>query len=155
MSGVAAGVTAVFGTPLGGVLFSIEVTANYYAVSNLWQSVICSSICVLTFELIRVFNEDTLFENTTLEGFEIRGELFAFLVLGALCGVSSLSYVGYVPADTRSIVNVGRLRERSCAFANPENPNPHTVWASIPPRPHCRVIVKSFGYTLHKFHTER
>lgn len=31
-AGVAAGVTAVFGTPLGGVLFSIEVTASYYAV---------------------------------------------------------------------------------------------------------------------------
>ena len=29
---VAAGVTAVFGAPVGGVLFSIEVTATYYLV---------------------------------------------------------------------------------------------------------------------------
>lgn len=31
-AGVAAGVTATFGTPVGGVLFSIEVTSTYYAV---------------------------------------------------------------------------------------------------------------------------
>ncbi|RQM19467.1 hypothetical protein B5M09_011526 [Aphanomyces astaci] len=31
-AGVACGVTAVFGSPLGGVLFSIEVTSQYYAI---------------------------------------------------------------------------------------------------------------------------
>jgi chloride channel 2 len=34
---VAAGVTATFGAPIGGVLFSIEVTSTYYFVSNLWK----------------------------------------------------------------------------------------------------------------------
>jgi H+/Cl- antiporter ClcA len=35
---VAAGVTATFGAPIGGVLFSIEVTSTYYFVSNLWKA---------------------------------------------------------------------------------------------------------------------
>jgi chloride channel 2 len=35
---VAAGVTATFGAPIGGVLFSIEVTSTYYMVSNLWKA---------------------------------------------------------------------------------------------------------------------
>ena len=49
---VAAGVTATFGTPVGGVLFSIEVTTTYYVVSNLWRSFFCSIWCVIMFELI-------------------------------------------------------------------------------------------------------
>ena len=35
---VAAGVTATFGAPIGGVLFSIEVTSTYFMVNNLWKS---------------------------------------------------------------------------------------------------------------------
>lgn len=35
---VAAGVTATFGAPIGGVLFSIEVTSTYYMVNNLWKA---------------------------------------------------------------------------------------------------------------------
>ena len=49
---VAAGVTATLGAPVGGVLFSIEVTATYYLVSNLWRAFVCSIFCVFTFELI-------------------------------------------------------------------------------------------------------
>lgn len=39
---VAVGVTATFGAPIGGVLFSIEVTSTYYFVSNLWKTFFCS-----------------------------------------------------------------------------------------------------------------
>lgn len=35
---VAIGVVATFGAPIGGVLFSIEVTSTYYFVSNLWKT---------------------------------------------------------------------------------------------------------------------
>lgn len=37
-SSVAAGVTATFLAPIGGVLFSIEVTSTYYIVNNLWKA---------------------------------------------------------------------------------------------------------------------
>lgn len=39
---VAAGVTATFGAPIGGVLFSIEVTSTYYFVSNFWKTFFCA-----------------------------------------------------------------------------------------------------------------
>lgn len=39
---VASGVTATFGAPIGGVLFSIEVSSTYYMVSNLWKAFFCS-----------------------------------------------------------------------------------------------------------------
>jgi len=35
---VAAGVTATFNAPIGGVIFSIEVTSTYYAVNDLWKA---------------------------------------------------------------------------------------------------------------------
>ena len=31
------GVVATFGTPIGGILFSIEVTATHYMVSHSWK----------------------------------------------------------------------------------------------------------------------
>lgn len=49
---VAAGVTAVFGAPVGGVLFSIEVTMTHYRVGNLWRAFICAVLCVSTFEAL-------------------------------------------------------------------------------------------------------
>jgi len=39
---VAAGVTATFNAPIGGVLFSIEVTTTYYLVNDLWKAFFCA-----------------------------------------------------------------------------------------------------------------
>ncbi|RHY17461.1 hypothetical protein DYB30_010199, partial [Aphanomyces astaci] len=94
-AGVACGVTAVFGSPLGGVLFSIEVTSQYYAIKydslNLWQSVISSSVCVLTFQIISVLKNDVLFTNTKFADFELGWELLGFLLLGVLsCFVTGI-----------------------------------------------------------------
>jgi len=44
---VAAGVVATFGAPFGGIIFSIEVTATYYMISNLWKSFVCSTLTLL------------------------------------------------------------------------------------------------------------
>ena len=49
---IAAGVTAVFGAPIGGVLFSIEVSSTYYMVSNLWKAFFCATMGVLTFKFL-------------------------------------------------------------------------------------------------------
>ena len=38
----AVGVTAAFGAPLGGVLFSIEVTTTYFLTSSYWHSFVCA-----------------------------------------------------------------------------------------------------------------
>jgi len=51
---VAGGVTAVFGTPIGGVMLSIELTSSYYMVSNLWKAFFCSIVTVISFKLFSI-----------------------------------------------------------------------------------------------------
>jgi chloride channel 2 len=66
-AGAAAGVTAVLGAPIGGVLFSIEVTAMYYMVSNLWRAFFCSVMCLLTYQYIHALKKDELFKRTEFD----------------------------------------------------------------------------------------
>lgn len=88
---VAGGITASFGSPLGGVLFSIEVTAKYYEIKCLWEGVICSSITILVFKIIFFIKRDVLFERTTFSGFDMDWDIFYFVLLGVITGVRSVA----------------------------------------------------------------
>lgn len=90
---MAGGITASFGSPLGGVLFSIEVTAKYYEIKCLWEGVICSSITILVFKVIFFIKRDVLFERTTFSGFDMDWDIFYFVLLGVITGVRLLQYV--------------------------------------------------------------
>jgi len=83
---VAAGVTATFGAPIGGVLFSIEVTATYYMVSNLWKGFFCATWGVFMFKALAVFASVELFTTTNYEAVQINHEVIFFALLGLLCG---------------------------------------------------------------------
>eukprot|EP00011_Vannellida_sp_DIVA3-517-6-12_P004637 CAMPEP_0114610798 /NCGR_PEP_ID=MMETSP0168-20121206/3787_1 /TAXON_ID=95228 ORGANISM="Vannella sp., Strain DIVA3 517/6/12" /NCGR_SAMPLE_ID=MMETSP0168 /ASSEMBLY_ACC=CAM_ASM_000044 /LENGTH=881 /DNA_ID=CAMNT_0001821753 /DNA_START=49 /DNA_END=2691 /DNA_ORIENTATION=+ len=41
-AGCAVGVSSIFGAPVGGVLFAIEVTTTYFLMQNLWKSFFCA-----------------------------------------------------------------------------------------------------------------
>ncbi|KUF82843.1 Chloride Channel (ClC) Family [Phytophthora nicotianae] len=86
---VACGTTANFGAPLGGLLFSIEVTAKYYEIKCLWEGIICSSVCILVFNVITFIKRDVLFERTTFAGFDMDYEIFAFVLLGVVTGIGA------------------------------------------------------------------
>ncbi|KAF4323809.1 hypothetical protein G195_003069 [Phytophthora kernoviae 00238/432] len=86
---VACGTTANFGAPLGGLLFSIEVTAKYYEIKCLWEGIICSSVCILVFNVISFIKRDVLFERTTFPGFDMDMEIFAFVLLGVVTGIGA------------------------------------------------------------------
>ncbi|KAE9033373.1 hypothetical protein PR003_g8256 [Phytophthora rubi] len=89
---VACGMTASFGSPLGGVLFGIEVTAKYYEIKCLWEGIICSSFCILVFHIITFMKSEVLFERTNFTGFDMDEELFAFVLLGAVTGIGAGLY---------------------------------------------------------------
>lgn len=83
---VAAGVTAVLGAPVGGVLFSIEVTSTYYQVSSLWRGFLCSLACVFTFEVLNALRRDELFYETEFLATDVGWDTVAFGCLAMACG---------------------------------------------------------------------
>ena len=58
----AVGVACCFGSPIGGVLFSIEVTSVYFAVRNYWRGFFAAVFGAMSFRLLSIwFNyEDTI-----------------------------------------------------------------------------------------------
>ena len=90
---VAAGVTATFGAPIGGVLFSIEVTATYYMVSNLWKAFFCATWGVFVFKALAVFASVELFTETRYETVRIDHEIIFFALLGLLSGCLGATFI--------------------------------------------------------------
>nr|XP_033781550.1 chloride channel protein 1 isoform X2 [Geotrypetes seraphini] len=97
--GCAVGVGCCFGTPLGGVLFSIEVTSTYFAVRNYWRGFFAATFSAFIFRVLAVWNKDAvtitaLFRtNFRMEfPFDLQ-ELPAFAVIGICCGFLGALFV--------------------------------------------------------------
>ncbi|XP_061092989.1 chloride channel protein 1 isoform X1 [Conger conger] len=97
--GCAVGVGCCFGTPLGGVLFSIEVTSTYFAVRNYWRGYFAATFSAFIFRVLSVWNKDAvtitaLFRtNFRMEfPFDLQ-ELPAFAVIGISCGFLGAFFV--------------------------------------------------------------
>ncbi|XP_069038884.1 chloride channel protein 1 isoform X1 [Lepisosteus oculatus] len=97
--GCAVGVGCCFGTPLGGVLFSIEVTSTYFAVRNYWRGYFAATFSAFIFRVLAVWNKDAvtitaLFRtNFRMEfPFDLQ-ELPAFAIIGISCGFLGAFFV--------------------------------------------------------------
>lgn len=95
----AVGVASCFAAPVGGVLFSIEVTTVYFAVRNYWRAFF-SAVCGATvFRLLSVWFEQaatvTAFFKTNFAmdfPFDPQ-ELFVFALIGVVSGIGGAFYV--------------------------------------------------------------
>jgi len=86
----ASGVTLAFGSPVGGVLFSIEVTTSFYLISNLWRGFFVSACGALLLTAVDQSGLIALFlPSTSKESFHGYKtlEVFAFILLGLIGGV--------------------------------------------------------------------
>lgn len=90
------GLTATFGTPIGGCLYSIEILTTFFPVGAFWKTFLCSFICALVFrglgETIGVFfwaKTDFSYVSANL----VNSELFSFMGLGIVCGVVGILHV--------------------------------------------------------------
>ncbi|XP_017848129.1 chloride channel protein 2 isoform X5 [Drosophila busckii] len=95
----AVGVGACFAAPVGGVLFSIEVTTTYFAVRNYWRGFFAAVCGATVFRLLAVWfqNADTVralfLTNFTTEFPFDPQELFVFALIGLVCGLGGATYV--------------------------------------------------------------
>ncbi|KAK6205512.1 voltage-gated chloride channel [Scheffersomyces amazonensis] len=84
----AAGVAVAFGSPMGGVLFSIEEISSVFQLSTIWKSYFCSLVAVATLAAINPFHTGqlVLFEvsyDTDWHYFEIP----FYIILGVFGGI--------------------------------------------------------------------
>ncbi|KAL8198239.1 UNVERIFIED_CONTAM: hypothetical protein K2H54_002335, partial [Gekko kuhli] len=99
VAGAAVGVATVFGAPISGVLFSIEVVASHFAVRDYWRGFFAATCGAFFFRLLAVFNSEhetiTAIFKTSFKidfPFDLPETLF-FMLLGVLCGAVSCAYL--------------------------------------------------------------
>ncbi|XP_056641696.1 chloride channel protein 2-like isoform X2 [Diorhabda sublineata] len=95
----AAGVASCFAAPVGGVLFSIEVTTVYFAVRNYWRGFFAAVCGASTFRLLAVWFQKAetvtaVYRTNFYMDFPFDPqELFVFALLGAFSGLGGAFYV--------------------------------------------------------------
>ncbi|XP_076680058.1 chloride channel protein 2 isoform X5 [Andrena cerasifolii] len=95
----AVGVAACFAAPIGGVLFSIEVTTVYFAVRNYWRGFFAAVCGATMFRLLAIWfqREETITAmfatNFTMDFPFDPQELFVFALIGVGSGLGGAFYV--------------------------------------------------------------
>ena len=84
----AAGISVAFGSPIGGVLFSLEQLSYYFPDKTMWQSFVCAMVAAVTLQAFNPFRTGKLVlyqvtYSTGWHGFEI----VPYAVLGIIGGL--------------------------------------------------------------------
>ena len=84
----AAGISVAFGSPIGGVLFSLEQLSYYFPDKTMWQSFVCAMIAAVTLQAFNPFRTGklVLFQVTYHSGWHAF-ELIPFAILGIIGGL--------------------------------------------------------------------
>ncbi|NXK00274.1 CLCKB protein, partial [Corythaixoides concolor] len=95
----AVGVATVFGAPISGVLFSIEVMSSHFAVRDYWRGFFAATCGAFMFRVLAVFNSEqesiaAIFKSKFEIDFPFDlPETFFFAILGAICGLVGCAYL--------------------------------------------------------------
>ena len=84
----AAGISVAFGSPIGGVLFSLEQLSYYFPDKTMWQSFVCAMVAAVTLQAFNPFRTGKLVlyqvtYSTGWHGFE----MFLYAILGIMGGI--------------------------------------------------------------------
>lgn len=93
----ALGIAATFGSPIGGVLFSIEVTSTYYLIHNYWRSFFASAVGAVAIKIVLSQQQVHLLESFRTDLKEIKNlasmKLVAFILIGVLTGLLASFFI--------------------------------------------------------------
>ncbi|XP_070561651.1 chloride channel protein 2-like isoform X2 [Ptychodera flava] len=95
----AVGVACTFSAPIGGLLFSIEVTTSYFAVRNYWRGFFAATCAALVFRLLAVWGEKAetitaLYKSTFRIEFPYDVvEVIFFALIGVICGFGGALFI--------------------------------------------------------------
>ncbi|XP_074040504.1 chloride channel protein 2 isoform X2 [Leptinotarsa decemlineata] len=95
----AVGVACTFNAPIGGVLFSVEITTAYYAVRNYWRGFFAAVWGATTYRLLLVWIDKAqtitvIFKaNFFIDIPYDPLELISFAILGLICGLGGSLYI--------------------------------------------------------------
>jgi chloride channel 3/4/5 len=90
----AAGVSVAFGSPIGGVLFSLEEVSYYFPMKTLWRSFLCAMVAAISLQLMNPFRSGklVLFQVTYNRDWHAF-ELPFFVLLGAIGGLFGAFFI--------------------------------------------------------------
>ena len=111
----AAGISVAFGSPIGGVLFSLEQLSYYFPDKTMWQSFVCAMTAAVSLQAFDPFRSGKLVLYQTKYSRDWHGfEIFPYAILGIL-GVShhSICYYSYQLTTFRAST-VASLSDQTC-----------------------------------------
>ncbi|MCJ1352689.1 MAG: hypothetical protein MMC33_002673 [Icmadophila ericetorum] len=84
----AAGISVAFGSPVGGVLFSLEQLSYFFPDKTMWQSFVCAMVAALTLKAFNPFRTEkvVLYQVTYSTGWH-NFEMVPFALLGVIGGI--------------------------------------------------------------------
>eukprot|EP00601_Ochromonadales_sp_CCMP2298_P035947 CAMPEP_0173374228 /NCGR_PEP_ID=MMETSP1144-20121109/28968_1 /TAXON_ID=483371 /ORGANISM="non described non described, Strain CCMP2298" /LENGTH=817 /DNA_ID=CAMNT_0014326553 /DNA_START=130 /DNA_END=2582 /DNA_ORIENTATION=+ len=89
------GLSTVFNAPVGGLLFSVEVTSTYYLISNYWRSFMASTIGAVMFDIVLKGRQGSyrLYQVPTFLNPYESWEFIMFFLIGIVTGVMAYLYL--------------------------------------------------------------
>ncbi|KHJ48548.1 chloride transporter, ClC family [Trichuris suis] len=113
----AVGIACTLGSPVGGVLFSIEITSVCFPLQAYWGGFIASAASTVIFRFLAYL----LHENSSLvelsrtyfpKGYPFdTKELIAFAALGIFCGALSIAFISFHRAVMKRVIQGRKLQK--------------------------------------------
>ncbi|KAJ2723984.1 Structural maintenance of chromosomes protein 3 [Coemansia sp. Benny D115] len=87
----AAGISVAFGSPIAGVLFSLEQVSYYFPAKTMWRSLFCATAAAVTLKLLNPYRNGKLvpFQVTYDRTWDLF-ELWFFVAIGVVCGIAGM-----------------------------------------------------------------
>jgi chloride channel 3/4/5 len=90
----ASGISVAFGSPIGGVLFSLEQLSYYFPDKTMWASFVCAMVAAVTLQAFDPFRTGqlVLYQVTYHSGWHAF-ELFPFVIIGIIGGLYGAMFI--------------------------------------------------------------